>query len=701
MADFRFVSDENLRYLLPKLAKKEDIPAVKLTSMDAENPIILRNLDSNVYVLHGYILPYEGSSDLYAAQTPIQAGVAKSSDASFVQLFFPYNNMLQYFEITDSSYTEKVINLNDLITTSQLTEVEDKLEDFVNDYYVAPISQVYPAELSVNSIKELVLFKGASDKDPEYRNDGISTGLVVYDYANATTELDGLMSAEDKVKLEGTDEHFNGFEIMPISEVYPREVNHKSIKELTFRKPSSSERISTNFMAVEYGNANTSEDGLMSAEDKTKLDNLSKSDVGLGNVNNTSDLNKPISTATQAALNLKEDKANLGDLAYKDSLSKSEVGLGNVDNTSDLNKPISTATQAALNTKATKDEMNEFINDFNVVSVSQTYPPEISAKSIKSLRFYKGLSDKEPDYRDDAIDTDLMIIDYDNATSQSAGLMSAADKVKVDNIPTKTSQLINDSGFVNSNGSVASATNATKLNEADTRSVTTAPSGYMSSYSRSVLSEFKGSSVTGLGGTYSSVMTVTPWSDSSGGRPHQLAFNDDGKLYHRYASSDTAWSTWKQLATGTIPTNNNQLTNGAGYITKSNLLTYVYPVGSIYMSINNTSPASFLGGSWTQLGAGYALWTASSGAGGTISAGLPNITGSDNSSFFSGGQDTTTGSGAVRMTKSSNRQYKTDGTSSNRWAELSFNASWSNSIYGASTTVQPPAYKVYAWRRTA
>lgn len=37
---------------------------------------------------------------------------------------------------------------------------------------------------------------------------------------------------------------------------------------------------------------------------------VSKSDVGLGNVNNTSDANKPISTATATALNGKEDKAN-------------------------------------------------------------------------------------------------------------------------------------------------------------------------------------------------------------------------------------------------------------------------------------------------------------------------------------------------------------------------------------------------------
>jgi hypothetical protein len=44
----------------------------------------------------------------------------------------------------------------------------------------------------------------------------------------------------------------------------------------------------------------------------TGLTGLTKNDVGLGNVDNTSDANKPISTAQQTALNLKEDKANKG-----------------------------------------------------------------------------------------------------------------------------------------------------------------------------------------------------------------------------------------------------------------------------------------------------------------------------------------------------------------------------------------------------
>ena len=79
---------------------------------------------------------------------------------------------------------------------------------------------------------------------------------------------------------------------------------------------------------------------------------VSKSMVGLGDVDNTSDINKPVSTAQQTALNL---KANIADPTFTGTVSgvsKSMVGLGNVDNTSDANKPVSTAQQTALDLKA-------------------------------------------------------------------------------------------------------------------------------------------------------------------------------------------------------------------------------------------------------------------------------------------------------------------------------------------------------------
>lgn len=49
--------------------------------------------------------------------------------------------------------------------------------------------------------------------------------------------------------------------------------------------------------------------------------------------------------------------SHINDTANPHSVTKTQVGLGNVDNTSDLNKPISTATQTALNLKADDDEV--------------------------------------------------------------------------------------------------------------------------------------------------------------------------------------------------------------------------------------------------------------------------------------------------------------------------------------------------------
>lgn len=94
---------------------------------------------------------------------------------------------------------------------------------------------------------------------------------------------------------------------------------------------------------------------------------LNKSDVGLSNVDNTSDINKPISNATQTALNTKATvtalDAHANNTTNPHQVTKAQVGLGNVDNTSDVNKPISTATQSALDTKATTTALNAHTNN--------------------------------------------------------------------------------------------------------------------------------------------------------------------------------------------------------------------------------------------------------------------------------------------------------------------------------------------------
>jgi hypothetical protein len=71
----------------------------------------------------------------------------------------------------------------------------------------------------------------------------------------------------------------------------------------------------------------------------------------------------------------------------KPSYNKSEIGLGDVDNTSDANKPISTATQTVLNTKADKTYVD---NELSQKADSSSLPAAIKAN--ETLTAINGLS---------------------------------------------------------------------------------------------------------------------------------------------------------------------------------------------------------------------------------------------------------------------------------------------------------------------
>ena len=125
-----------------------------------------------------------------------------------------------------------------------------------------------------------------------------------------------------------------------------------------------------------------------------------------------------------------------------------------------------------------------------------------------------------------------------------------------------------------------------------------------------------------------------------------------------------------------------------------------YPVGSIYMSTSSTSPASIFGGSWQSIASERVLMGVSSshGAGSTVSAGLPNITGVLKDLVVSGHFNESTG--AFKRSSASGFSQQTSSSDWMTWADAQFYASDSNSIYGNASTVQPAAYYVYMWQRT-
>lgn len=96
--------------------------------------------------------------------------------------------------------------------------------------------------------------------------------------------------------------------------------------------------------------------------DELRTPTISEVNEAISNIDNTSDLSKPISNATQEAINNLDQKitSHVSNKNNPHGVTKAQVGLGNVDNTSDLNKPISIATKEALDNKANLDHTHKY-----------------------------------------------------------------------------------------------------------------------------------------------------------------------------------------------------------------------------------------------------------------------------------------------------------------------------------------------------
>ena len=184
-----------------------------------------------------------------------------------------------------------------------------------------------------------------------------------------------------------------------------------------------------------------------------------------------------------------------------------------------------------------------------------------------------------------------------------------------------------------------------------------------------------------------------------------LISNSSGKV----AVSSTT-STELGYVHGVTSNIQTQLNNRPTSTDIDNILKALYPVGAIYIGTQTTCPLSTLisGSTWTLVSAEKALWTGDGTNGNTtINAGLPNITGyfdyaigSYHDVGLKGKSGAFTKSTATR-TVSSYRGYDDSVDSATKAARVEFDASSSNAIYGGSSTVQPPAYVVNVWRRTA
>lgn len=214
------------------------------------------------------------------------------------------------------------------------------------------------------------------------------------------------------------------------------------LKFTTYRQEA--QQIGRNTLTIT--SATTSQAGLMSSSDKTKLDRL-KDQAGI-----TADIE-----AVQSNL-----ETHINNKTNPHEVTKDQVGLGNVDNTSDANKPISNATQTALNGKFSA-------TDGNALKQRVDNIPELVATDITV--------DSDNDSVNISLDKTSIVdgtlsgttININSATASKAGILVPTDKSKIDKIITNGNgtKYLSDNGTYKevSGGSSSSDINIIELQD--------------------------------------------------------------------------------------------------------------------------------------------------------------------------------------------------------------------------------------------
>ncbi len=104
-------------------------PIKYVESLDSENPLYLRDLESGTYILYGKFRPFNGSTSSCTFSTGMLVSVIRNTSISYLQIFYSKNNTIQYCEITDDTYERKDAKLINMESTANLTTSIDENSD--------------------------------------------------------------------------------------------------------------------------------------------------------------------------------------------------------------------------------------------------------------------------------------------------------------------------------------------------------------------------------------------------------------------------------------------------------------------------------------------------------------------------------------------------------------------------------------------
>ena len=317
-------------------------------------------------------------------------------------------------------------------------------------------------------------------------------------------------------------------------------------------------------------------DSVLSINGKTGAVTLAKGDVGLGNVDNTSDADKPVSTAVQNALDgkannsvatssadglmSKADKAKLDEIGAGSNvksvngktgavtLAKGDVGLGNVANL-DQSKAIKSITRSGTTFTATALD-----------GTTTTFTQQ---------------------------DNDIT---YGVATSSADGLMSKSDKAKLDGMTSGADAVTIKTVKVNGTALTPDSNKAVNVTVPTLANNATTTAGGMALDAR--MGKTLSDQASQLAKNTAQIETAGTATNAHSVGEYVMISNALYKVTASVAKGD-AWT----IGTNVTATN---VGSEIGSL-KSDLANKLYPVGSIYMSVNATNPSALFGGTWERL----------------------------------------------------------------------------------------------------
>lgn len=492
----------------------------------------------------------------------------------------------------------------------------------------------------------------------------LKIGNVTYDGTSnvsavvATESTNGLMSAEDKKKLDGIATGANKTDVdSSLSSGSIRPVQNKVITAALANKASTAE-------------VTTKAKGLMSASDKTKLDGIAAGankiivDTVLSNSSTNPVQNKVIQSALdgKAGTTVATQSVN-GLLSSVDKKKLDGIATGATKITVDT----------ALSNTSTNPVQNKVINS------------ALSEKAGTSV-----------------------------ATTSANGLMSAADKTKLNGIATGATKIIVDTAL--STTSTNPVQNKVVKTELDKKADKTALDNKFDKTGGTLTGNLSGQY---LAGTWLQTTQATDLNRT----PGKIAVLDDsGWVYYRTPAeikSDIGANGYLPTAggtmTGAITTKGIKLTSGTDFgsslpsslqsnqlffqtLGSNYILDNVYPVGSIYMSVNSTNPKNLFGGTWEQIQGKFLFGMNSSypagSTGGEITHKLTSAEMPTHAHYMAsgngGGDGTWTPDAGLYLVNSVTDDKTT------WWAQIGMNNAGGSEAHNN----MPPYLSVYIWKRT-